>query len=114
MRNVCTLCIFILALHFMHAGAQTEKDTADLRSAIDSIRDGRGMGVDPRGNIDTGANLPDTINTKPEIPTPPIPNNPNPHDPRPNPVHPNPPPTPGPSTNQNPPNPSNSGAKGNK
>ena len=97
----------------MEAGAQTKKDSADLRSAIDSIRDGRGIDVDTRGNTDTGTILADTINTKPEIPTPPSPNNPNPHEPRPNPVHPNPPLNPGSSTNPDQRNPSNSREKEN-
>ena len=99
MTRICTLFSFILIFQFIQADAQTKKDSASLRSAIDSIRDGRGMNTDNRGNIDTGAQLTDTIGTDPEIPTPPAPNNPNPHDPTPDPVHPNPPVAPGSENN---------------
>jgi len=90
MRKITFTCL-LLSLIFVGAKGQTEKDSAKLRMAIDSIRDGRDLRKDSRGNPDTGNLVKDTIDPKPEIPTPPTPNNPNPHDAQPSPVHPNPP-----------------------
>ena len=102
MKSLSFVCILLSLLFSIDADAQVKKDSANLRGAIDSIRDGRDLNKNNKGVIDTGINMTDTIDVTPEIPTPPTPNNPSSHDPEPSPVHPTPPLPPNPPVNPTP------------